>query len=152
MVDASNSNIASDVHAASSSSASGLQAIESSDLCDAWSDWRKCRTSTSQTSWWSAGWESNYYWTEDGWRWKPCLRGSRFGAMPGKKAPTAKKGPNHSYEHVRIRDLILHATHAEELLAIFDSTLPEFELFHAVTAFRRIASFGGEQTNQDPRL
>eukprot|EP00746_Dinoflagellata_sp_MGD_P032759 gnl/MRDRNA2_/MRDRNA2_178076_c0_seq1.p2 gnl/MRDRNA2_/MRDRNA2_178076_c0~~gnl/MRDRNA2_/MRDRNA2_178076_c0_seq1.p2 ORF type:complete len:147 (+),score=23.96 gnl/MRDRNA2_/MRDRNA2_178076_c0_seq1:369-809(+) len=114
------------------------------------SSWKSWRESSSS---WTGEWDSNWYWTDEGgWRWRPLLRNSRFGAMPGKKAPTAKKGPNHSKEHVRIRDLILKAETAEDLLSLSDTTLCEFELFHAVTALRHIIGFGGESVSQDSRL
>lgn len=92
--------------------------------------------------------------TFSGTGWRPELQRSRFGAQPASAwQPQRKKGPNHSFSHVRIREKVLALTSAADLLELSASMRQEFEMFHAVAAFRRIASSRDAlELCDDPRL
>jgi hypothetical protein len=82
------------------------------------------------------------------------IKTSRFGAQPMPSwTPKKKQGPGHSLAHVRIRDKILALSTSEELLQLGQTTGNQFDLFHAVTALRRIAACpDAEMHRKDHRL
>lgn len=90
------------------------------------------------------------FWRQGG-GWGPELRSSRFGAQPS--LPKKNKGPGHSFAHVRIRDKVLALSTAADLLELSASMRQEFDLFHTVTAFRRMgASPDCDNFRSDGRL